>query len=567
MMKRSYIKILGLLFVGTALVSCENEFDESVEDGDFYTAGEADFSNYVTVGNSLTAGFADGALYLQGQQNSYPNIIAGQLEHVGGGEFFQPLVNDNLGGLLAGGNQITDNRFVLAVDADGNPGPAIQSGTPTTDITNKVTGPLNNFGVPGAKSYHLAAPGYGSVAGVAMGTANPYYARFSSSETSTVIQDAAAANPTFFTLWIGNNDILGYATSGGTKVDPSTGEVVAAEDHNVTGNVDPSTYAGNDITNNMVFAGVYSQLVTALTANGAKGALVNIPDVTSIPFFTTVPPLALSPADPTFGPQIPLLNQVYGGLNQVFAAFGQADRSIQFSSTGASGIVIRDESLADLSQNPAFATALTPVVQGIGAAVGLPLSPAQAAGLAQVLAPQFGQIRQATADDLVTLRAASVIGTLDQDRFNQLNTVFTQGGIPAQTAATLAGQFSVNGVTVGMANQFVLTTDEQDNVADAQASYNATISQLAAANGLALVDARAELQTVAQGGVPFNGGLLTSEFVTGGAFSLDGVHPTPRGYAYTANAIIEAINAQYGSTIPMVNIGQYGTIQTSNIID
>ncbi len=555
-MKRSYIKFLGLLFVGTALVGCDNEFEDSVQDADFYSAGEADFSNYVTVGNSLTAGFADGALYLQGQQNSFPNIIAGQLEFVGGGEFFQPLVNDNLGGLVAGGNQITDNRFVLAVDADGNPGPAVLAGTPTTDITNKVTGPLNNFGVPGAKSYHLAAPGYGSVAGVAMGTANPYYARFSSSETSTVIQDAAAANPTFFTLWIGNNDILGYATSGGSGVD-----------HNESGNLDPSTYGGNDITNNMVFAGVYSQLVTALTANGAKGALVNIPDVTSIPFFTTVPPLALSPEDPTFGPQIPLLNQVYGGLNQVFAAFGQADRQIQFSSTGASGIVIRDESLADLSQNPAFATALTPVVQGIGAAVGLPLSQAQAAGLAQVLAPQFSQIRQATADDLVTLRAASVIGTLDQDRFNQLNTVFTQGGIPAQTAATLAGQFSVNGVTVGMANQFVLTTDEQDNVADAQASYNATIAQLAAANDLALVDARAELQTVAQGGVPFNGGLLTSQFVTGGAFSLDGVHPTPRGYAYTANAVIEAINAQYGSTIPVVNIGQYGTVQTSNNID
>jgi hypothetical protein len=63
----------------------------------------------------------------------------------------------------------------------------------------------------------FTAPGYGSAAGVLAG-ANPYYARFSTSESSTVIDDAAATGA-FFTLWIGNNDILGYASSGGSGVD------------------------------------------------------------------------------------------------------------------------------------------------------------------------------------------------------------------------------------------------------------------------------------------------------------------------------------------------------------
>ncbi|MGB3590137.1 MAG: SGNH/GDSL hydrolase family protein [Nonlabens sp.] len=547
-MKKTYIKFLGLFVAGALVISCENEFDESVVEGELYTSGEADFTNFVAVGNSLTAGFADGALYLQGQQNSYPNIMAQQMQLAGGGAFVQPLVNDNLGGLLLGGNQITQNRFVLASDGMGNPtGPSVLSGTPTTEVSNKVTGPLNNYGVPGARVFHLAASGYGSVAGVPAGTANPYYARFASSDNATVIGDAAAANPTFFTLWIGNNDILGYATSGGSGVD-----------NNDTGETDPRLQGDNSITNNQLFQGVYTQLVATMTANGAEGALVNIPDVTSIPFFTTVPFAPLSPLDPAFGPQIPVLNQIYGGLNQIFAAFGQPDRQIQFSSTAASAVVVRDNDLPDLSANPAFINAFVPLVQGLAASQNPPLmlSNAQAQGLAQVIAPQFGQVRQANEDDLITFTAAGVIGTLDQDRFNQLTGV----GLPA----ALAGQLSASGITFALGNQFVLTRTEQDRVERAQTFYNNVIQDLADANDLAFVDARSALQEVANGGVFFDGGLLSSTYASGGAFSLDGVHPTGRGYAYTANFLLQSINAQYGSTLPLVNIGQYPSVQPSD---
>jgi hypothetical protein len=50
---------------------------------------------------------------------------------------------------------------------------------------------------------------------------------------------------------------------------------------------------------------------------------------------------------------------------------------------------------------------------------------------------------------------------------------------------------------------------------------------------------------------------MKSTFVTGGTFSLDGVHPSPRGYALIANKFIEAINAKYGSNLNGVNIGNY----------
>lgn len=510
-MKNTF-KYIALAAV-VALASCEAEFDNPVTDEGFFTSGDANLTNYVAMGNSLTAGFADSALYITGQEDSYPNIMAQQFALAGGSESFsQPLMADNLGGLLLSGNQIAQNRFVLAVDANGNPGPAVLEGMPTTEVTNVLSGPFNNMGIPGAKSFHLVTPGYGSIAGVAVGTANPYFARIASSESATVLGDATAAGPSFFSLWIGNNDILGYATSGGSGVDQ-------------TGNLDPSTYGGSDITDPNVFASVYSQQVEALVAGGNGGVLFNIPDVTSIPFFTTVPGQSI----PLDAPTAELVNSNFTLYNTavlpglaglgVISAEEAAARQVNFSA-GVNFPIMTDDDLTDITlilQGPPF---------NLDAAT---------AGL-------LGQLRQANAGDLVVLTAASVLGTL----------------------ADPANPLSINGVAVPLADQFVLTATEQANVAAAAASYNATIQGLATANGLAFVDARSELERVAGSGIAYDGGVLTDTFVTGGAFSLDGVHPTPRGYAYVANLAIQAINNTYNATIPQVNIGDYPTITAAN---
>ena len=51
-------------------------------------------------------------------------------------------------------------------------------------------------------------PGYGML--------NPYYGRFATNpQTDKIIDEPAKVNPTFFQFWLGGNDILGYATSGG----------------------------------------------------------------------------------------------------------------------------------------------------------------------------------------------------------------------------------------------------------------------------------------------------------------------------------------------------------------
>lgn len=494
------------------LVGCEPEFDNPVTDDGFYSSGSADFSNFVSVGNSLTAGYADGALYRTGQENSFSNILAEQFSFVGGGEFKQPMMNDNLGGLLLSGNQIAENRLVLAVGSDGNPAPARLEGTPTTEITNKLTGSFNNMGVPGAKSFHLLAPGYGNPAGIPIGAANPYFARFASSESATVIGDAASQNPTFFTLWIGNNDILGYATSGGSGVDQ-------------TGNMDPSTYGSNDITDPNVFASVYSQQVDALTENGAKGVLVNIPEVTSIPYFTTVPTNAI-PLDAATAAQ---LNAQFDAYNTqilpglvgmgVITPEEAALRMIHFAA-GQNFPIMDDDDLTDL----------TAILQGAPFSLPAPL-----AGL-------LGRLRQVNTNDLIVLTATSVLGTTPDPNNPQ----------------------GVIGVTIPLSDEYVLAATEHARITIANTAYNATIQALADAEGLAFVDVKTALSNVANGGIPYDGGVLTAEFVTGGTFSLDGVHPTARGYAYTANLIIKAINNEYGATIPTVHIGNYPTITLAN---
>jgi phospholipase/lecithinase/hemolysin len=492
-------KLMALLaFSGVLFVSCSDDDDNGTDPGDEipvnpieYTSGSADLTTYVSLGNSVTAGVSDQALFIMGQEASFPNMLAGSFAQAGGGDFTIPFMSDDLGGLTLGGMPITPNRLILNF-ATGSPLPTEVEGTPTTEVTNVLTGSFNNMGVPLAKSYHLLAPGYGSVAGVAAGSANPYFARFASDPATTVLEDALAQNPTFFTLWTGNNDVLGYATSGGTGIDQ-------------TGNIDPSTYASNDISDPNVVAGSVDGILRALTAGGAKGVVANIPDVTKIPFFTAVPhnPIPLDQATADF------LNSelAYGAYNagiQQLLGFGvisaeeAARRTISFSAGEGNAVVILDEDLTDLTGfNPALIN-----------------------------------IRQATAEDLLVFTSQTFIGTL----------------------ANPDDPNSVNGVAVPLEDRWVLTPEEQQAVQTATAAYNATIEGLAQIYDLAFVDIDAFYNLVETEGIPLSdGSVVTDDYAVGGGFSLDGIHPTPRGSALIANEMIKAIEAKYGAVLPRID--------------
>jgi lysophospholipase L1-like esterase len=504
-MNKNYIWLF-LAFFG--LIACESDDDGAdtvIEEP--ITSGTADFSNYVAIGNSLTAGYTDGALFQAGQQNSMPNIMATQFALAGGENFTQPLTSDNTGGVLLGGNQILENRLFF----DGA-GPARLPASPTTDITNILTGPFNNMGVPGSKSYHLSAPGYGNVAGVLPQTANPYFVRFASSPNATVIEDALAQNPSFFTLWTGNNDVLSYATTGGVGVD-RTG------DPNVAG------YGANDITDPGVFGQIYAGYIAALTANGAGGAVANIPDVSTIPYFTTVP---FNPVPVDAATAAQLNAQLIGPVMGILAQLGEGDRLMMLSSSEPNPLLITDENLIDYGVQISGA-----LQQG-----GVPVEQAQLMGAL------YGRARHAKATDLITLPTASNIGSI-------------QEGIPAP--------FNTIGVTYPLQDESVLLPSEQALITAAVDAYNVIIKDQADAAGLAFVDANALLKQIGTTGIAFDEFNLNGDLVFGNAFSLDGVHPTARGYAFIANQFMAAINATYGSNLPFVKAADYNTVYPASL--
>lgn len=428
--KHIYI-IAGLFF----LAACKPEVKTAP-----LTHGSANFSRFIAVGNSLTAGYADGGLYLEGQLNSYPSIMANQMQSVGGGAFNQPLFTAaqangsgylQLTGFNADGTPITTPvttdlaiRGILPVPGFGN-----------VTLYTKYTGDIENYGVPGIKLLNITYAPYGDL--------NGYFERLLPNDApnnTTDYLDFVTAKPfTFFSDWLGNNDALLYATSGG---------------------------AGDVLTDETTFAQLYALSIGTLTASGAKGVVATIPDVTSIPYFNTV-----------------TVNAILAGVQKV-----------------------------------------NPAVQGlyINALVS-----------GTTYAP-----RLATASDLIVLTfPTSMIG---------------------QPVSTPYGELPY-GLTpyTPIDNQYVLDANEIALTQEHVLSYNSTITSIAASKGLAVFDAYTFLNNIKQSGLVIDGLNLNSNYISGGLFSLDGVHLTPRGYAIVANEFIKAINSKYGSNIPLANVANY----------
>lgn len=423
--------ILNSLLVAAVLfvASCKPEIESPAGT----TAGTANFGKYIAVGNSLTSGFADGGLYLEGQKVAYPNLIAEKMATVGGGSFTSPFFTDA---------QANGSGY-LSLTALVNGVPTL---TPVTtnlayrDATHlaKYTGEVQNLGIPGMRvDLAFAGP---------FGAANPYLERLlpdAQVGVTTYFQFIQGRNHTFFSLWLGNNDALGYATNGGVTTD-----------------------ATNVLTDKSTFALLYSNLVNSLSAGGQKGIVGTIPDVTSIPYFNTVTVAAL--------------------LNA--------------------------------------AKAINPAAAAIYIQTGT------------------GSVRVATSEDLIRLP-------------------FQSAGLFGSTASSPYpyGLHPLNPI----ANNWVLDKDEVAKVKDYVNSYNNTIKSLADSKGLAIADTYTYLNQV-KTGIVINGIGINSAFITGGAFSLDGVHLTPRGNAVIANVFINSINAKYGSTIPIVDVTQYRGVKFPN---
>ncbi len=324
----------NLLLSGTLLFAfaCQYEFPDELSPAP--SPGEADFSKMVSLGSSITAGVMDGALYNRAQQNSFAAILAEQLMEVGGGTFNYPNINAEVGFFGPGPEGLVLGRLILRENPTTGqvlPNPIVP-GNPITPFEGDRSA-LNNFGVNRISLATSMMPEAGDLSQTQHPAFNPEYARFASDPgTSTLVGDAAAAlanGGTFFTFWLGKNDVLGYALSGAAN------PALLTSDENFT-------LRYNAALNMM------------LAANpDAKGAVANIPSINAIPYFNLVPWNAL----PLSAGQANFANQGFQGYNQgliqaqaleLINEEEVAFRTISFQQ-GQNGFVMEDETLTDLS--------------------------------------------------------------------------------------------------------------------------------------------------------------------------------------------------------------------------
>jgi len=88
--------------------------------------------------------------------------------------------------------------------------------------------------------------------------------------------------------------------------------------------------------------------------------------------------------------------------------------------------------------------------------------------------------------------------------------------------------------------------------------FNAAIAGTASAFGYPVFDVNALFASISSGEfVPtYGGATLSTQFLLGGIFSYDGIHPQHIGYALLADELIQFINAEYGSEIPRVDMAE-----------
>ncbi len=100
---------------------------------------------------------------------------------------------------------------------------------------------------------------------------------------------------------------------------------------------------------------------------------------------------------------------------------------------------------------------------------------------------------------------------------------------------------------------------DKDEVVVARAHINALNNEIrasAAAHGFFVVEMHSFMDKLVSG-MTFDGIDLSTKYIEGGAYSLDGLHPNTRGYAMIANEFIRAINLNFNATLQPVSVANY----------
>lgn len=209
-------------------------------------AEPADLSRLVVVGDSISAGYQSGCLLHTQQVNGFASLIADRA----GVDLPLPLIGE-------------PGAPPCLVLVDPGPPPVIErlSGYPGMRLDPTVR--AHNVSVPGARIVDVANPtpdnSFHALFGIPFAEVHGLVMQGQDDLPKSQLQAAAALDPTTLFVWMGNNDVLLSATAGTTLA------------------VTPEVY----------FEIAYANMMAQLAATGAAMVVANIPDVTTIPYFTS----------------------------------------------------------------------------------------------------------------------------------------------------------------------------------------------------------------------------------------------------------------------------------------
>jgi lysophospholipase L1-like esterase len=216
--------------------------------------GAVDFTRYVAVGDGFTAGYQDGALHERSQRLAYPVLVAA----AAGTPLALPLVGEPG---VPSPNSITGLGLLVQ-----------RPGTCEYGEVDLATGRSVGRLDPSVRAANVAVPFQRAADALearwSIDAGNPNdpdsfedfvlglpYASTGDLGPSTQVETAVALEPTFVTVWLGPMDALLPA---------------------IAGDVDADT-----LTPVNRFERTIDDVVDALAATGARGAILNVPDVTS----------------------------------------------------------------------------------------------------------------------------------------------------------------------------------------------------------------------------------------------------------------------------------------------
>jgi lysophospholipase L1-like esterase len=197
----------------------------------------------------------------------------------------------------------------------------------------------------------------------------------------------------------------------------------------------------------------------------------------------------------------------------------------------AGGATVLAANVMDMTKLP-FATSIPPYYTDPSTG-----EPVRVQGAKVALLGPNGPLPEGT---LVTLVASSLIA---------------QGvGVPA----------SVGGRGTPLPDEVILDAAEQAQIRARIDDFNRAIADVCQTQGVPVVDTAAFYQSFVQNGRAIGGIVVNNQFLTGGFWSYDGVHPTELGYAILANEWITALDGT-GATLTPVGLAPYLGVRPADI--